>query len=90
MTAGIFKTTNGGLTWTNQSVGGTSPLSSVSAVDKNVAWACGGFEQPAAGLMYKTKDGGASWTNQNTDLYEWIFDVKAQATSGQGKQAPLA
>ena len=81
----LLKTTNGGLTWTNQSVGGTSPLSSVSAVDKNVAWACGGFEQPAAGLMYKTTDGGASWTNQNTGLYEWIFDVKAQATSGQGK-----
>jgi photosystem II stability/assembly factor-like uncharacterized protein len=43
--------------WTEQSSGITSPLYSVSAVDNNVAWACG-----ENGVVLRTINSGVNWT----------------------------
>jgi photosystem II stability/assembly factor-like uncharacterized protein len=63
----IYRTTNGGNTWTN--ITGTLPVSSaaisgiaVSDVNPDAAWVtCSGFS--ASNKVYYTNDGGATWAN---------------------------
>jgi photosystem II stability/assembly factor-like uncharacterized protein len=55
--------------WVEQTSGVTVTLDAVSAVNNNVAWACGG-----AGTVLRTINGGATWENKtganiNGDLY---------------------
>jgi photosystem II stability/assembly factor-like uncharacterized protein len=50
-------------TWTEQISGVTGALYSVSAVDDNIAWACGD-----AGKVVKTTNGGSTWVNVSGNL----------------------
>jgi photosystem II stability/assembly factor-like uncharacterized protein len=52
---GIFRTTDGGHSWTQTSPWGS--LYDLSFVDAQHGWACGN-----GGLVYRTTDGGLSWT----------------------------
>ncbi len=71
--AHLFKTTNGGTTWTE--VTGSLVLDSLVAItsicikptDANTVWVTiGGFN--AAKKVYKTTDGGLTWTNVTANL----------------------
>lgn len=56
---GIWKTSTGGTTWTQQGVGATPfDLHDVWFVDDSNGWAVGDF-----GTVLKTNDGGTTWTN---------------------------
>ncbi len=70
---GIVKTTNGGVTWTNETL---IPLptqdyyqiSDVSFVDASDGWACGLFSPAVGATSYRiihTPDGGDTWTAES-------------------------
>jgi photosystem II stability/assembly factor-like uncharacterized protein len=57
----ILNTTDGGITWTKQTVSGTArALNSVKFIDKNTGWVVG-----ANGTIYNTTNGGTTWTIQS-------------------------
>lgn len=57
----IWKTVDGGLTWTDQSPGTiTADLQAISPVNANVVYVSGN-----SGAILKSIDGGASWINQS-------------------------
>jgi photosystem II stability/assembly factor-like uncharacterized protein len=57
----IYKTTNGGTSWTAQTSGTTESLRSVFFIDDMTGWVCG-----TNGLIKKTTDGGATWFSQTS------------------------
>ncbi|MBK7032443.1 MAG: hypothetical protein IPH49_04080 [Ignavibacteria bacterium] len=63
--AGIFRTTDGGSTWTmaNASLGG-----SISFVDRNKGWAASGSYLNSSGWIKHTTDGGVTWVSQASGL----------------------
>jgi photosystem II stability/assembly factor-like uncharacterized protein len=64
----ILYTTNGGDTWTHQGKAGEIPdvdLSSVSAVNNNIAWVVGGQDN-GFGTILHTHDGGKTWERQGS------------------------
>ena len=68
----IFKTVDGGKTWTKQSTGLRTPLSSVKFIDANNGWAVGSL-----GAVLRTTDGGATWIQQAS----WLkFDAYWQGS----------
>lgn len=56
----IYKTTDGGQTWFEQTTGTTKNLVKISFVDLNLGWAVS-----VDGYVYKTTNGGDSWTEFN-------------------------
>lgn len=58
----LFKTTNGGLTWTQSSIGlGTEEMRSFKFINESVGYLlCSGISSGAS-LIYKTTNAGASW-----------------------------
>ncbi|MCI0474428.1 MAG: YCF48-related protein, partial [Ignavibacteria bacterium] len=74
----LFKTVNGGYTWTLLSnFGGSVWLCSVFFINENTGWVTGNQSTPWGGLLRKTTNGGLNWTPQvhaNTnELYEIQF-----------------
>ncbi|MBI2419437.1 MAG: T9SS type A sorting domain-containing protein, partial [Ignavibacteriales bacterium] len=74
----IFKTTDAGATWTQQSLGNGLTGSSTQVygfqmLNENVGWALNYTPRP-----YKTTDGGATWTLQNLvdNFGGFLYDVK--------------
>ncbi len=80
---GVFKTSNGGTTWTNVSTGLPRLLGSTTTswdvmalvhhpTDSGVLWAAttalGDSSAPAASRIYKTTDGGANWVRSDTGI----------------------
>ena len=57
----IFKTTDGGATWTRIKTGVTYDLFSIDFVDASMGMACGEY-----GTILKTSDGGTTWTLLDT------------------------
>jgi uncharacterized protein (TIGR03437 family) len=55
----IVKTTDGGITWSNQDPGGTDVLNAVFFLNTSQGWAAGDN-----GTIVRTTDGGAHWTRQ--------------------------
>lgn len=53
----IFKTTDGGSTWTQLTTGITYDIYSIDFLDNNTGWACGEL-----GTVLVTTDGGVTWT----------------------------
>jgi hypothetical protein len=47
-----------GITWSEQTSGVTTQLTSVSAVDNSIAWICG-----YSGVVLRTTNGGTNWAN---------------------------
>ncbi|SFM99860.1 Por secretion system C-terminal sorting domain-containing protein [Chryseobacterium oleae] len=56
----VYKTVNGGMSWTQSTVIQYEPLYSVSFLSENVGFVSGGYDTPNKGI-YKTVDGANSW-----------------------------
>jgi len=82
-TTGIWKTTNGGLNW-SQSNSGISNLVlnmvAVSTSNPSVVY-CGGGSATAANGMYKSTDAGATWTAINTGITQTLNTVQSIAVN---------
>lgn len=89
--SGVFKTVDGGATWTHASAGlPTYPGSSVAAFDvlalaihptnPDILWATAvnlrDSVNPRQGFVYKTTNGGLSWSNSSTGLSTDV-DIRA-------------
>ncbi len=59
----MIKTTNGGTTWTDASVTGSSTHYDFEFLSKTVGFVCG-----TNGQIYKTTDGGDTWTPKTVNL----------------------
>lgn len=55
----IYKTTNSGQTWAQQTSPESSNFECITFVDANTGWACG-----SSGVVIKTTNGGANWFSQ--------------------------
>ena len=72
----VFRTTDGGLAWTEAAVGSgewTLDAASVDFVDATHGWVAGSTPGHteygrASGVVYATQDGGATWTRQDVAL----------------------
>ena len=65
----MFKTTDGGLSWAQLSIGYSN---NVSMIDANNALVVG-----SNGEIKRTQDGGATWTQENTGTYNQLYGIKA-------------
>jgi photosystem II stability/assembly factor-like uncharacterized protein len=66
----IFRTADGGKTWTRQDAGTKRPFLAMSCLDEKTAWIAG-----KEGIVYTTKDGGDSWTAVKTGSNRHIFAI---------------
>ncbi|GEM_PF-3877089 len=57
---GIYRTSDGGVTWYQSCIVDSAPLYSLSFVDKEYGWACG-----SKAVVLKTTNGGKSWGKCN-------------------------
>jgi photosystem II stability/assembly factor-like uncharacterized protein len=55
----VAKSTDGGISWSSNSVGASSVITGLYFVDENVGYASGGKASGAA--IYRTTDGGTTW-----------------------------
>jgi photosystem II stability/assembly factor-like uncharacterized protein len=82
----IYRTTNGGASWTNVPLNVKGWLNAVCFVNKNVGWAVGGKGSTGgggAGLVLKTVNGGVTWTQQSASGGAELNDVSMiSATRG--------
>ncbi|MBK9271598.1 MAG: hypothetical protein IPM48_08360 [Saprospiraceae bacterium] len=70
-TMNIYKTTNGGLSWTSQNSGFTSMrFMDIFILDEQSAWICGN-----EGIVLKTTDGGQNWILKSTGTKEQIWGI---------------
>jgi hypothetical protein len=65
----IFKTTDGGDTWTEQSIDASFPLSSLYFISSQKGWIIAGNE------IFKTNDGGSTWHKQIWAGYTYLNDI---------------
>jgi photosystem II stability/assembly factor-like uncharacterized protein len=70
--AGIFKTTDGGASWTIlDSIGNSESLKKIEFINNSL-----GFVAATSGHLYKTTDGGATWSDISiTSIQYDIYDV---------------
>lgn len=70
----VFKTTDGGMTWTMQlNVSNMQLFYAVTFVDTNTGWAAGGdYGFPGTGFIMKTIDGGETWSTQASGLSQSV------------------
>jgi photosystem II stability/assembly factor-like uncharacterized protein len=66
----VFKTTDGGQTWTRQKVSGRLPFLGVSCLDGRQVWV-----SSLNGLVFKSTDGGTTWTEQKTPVDRNLFKI---------------
>jgi hypothetical protein len=66
----IFRTTNGGMTWTPQSSGTINDLQDVCFTDTNNGTAVG-----LNGTILRTTNGGTNWTIQSSGTTDFLFGV---------------
>lgn len=67
----IFRTSNGGLSWTGYLTVDTNRLSTLFFIDQNTGWAVG-----RRGKIVKTTTSGISWFLQSSGVQSWLNDVK--------------
>jgi photosystem II stability/assembly factor-like uncharacterized protein len=65
----IYKTVDGGITWTNISLpyANTSELLDLSFVDPLTGWVCG-YDVFSENIIWTTDDGGVTWTDQSANI----------------------
>lgn len=66
----IFRTDDGGASWTRQSAGLKKPFLAASCVDAKTAWIGG-----KGGILYRTTDGGTTWNLLTPNTTKHIFDI---------------
>lgn len=66
----VLKTSDGGVTWSEQLRGPEYPMLSISVVDPQNAYMGG-----SGGIALGTNDGGAQWTQQSTEIAWDINDI---------------
>ena len=66
----ILSTTDGGLTWIQQTSGTTEELVAVSFIDANNGWIVGWN-----GTILNTTDGGATWNPQTSGVSNYLLGV---------------
>lgn len=66
----IYRTTDGGISWTAYLASRSSSLSKVFFLDAQNGWAVG-----QDGRIFKTTNGGASWFSQNSSTKGFLSDV---------------
>ena len=67
----IFRTTDGGATWTQQDAHTKRPFLAMSCLDAKTAWIAG-----KEGIVYATKDGGITWTQLQTGSQRHVFALE--------------
>lgn len=67
----IFKTTDGGVSWVNQSYSNTCSLAAINFFDSNNGWLVG-----HQGRIFKTTNGGIEWIDQSTGNRSGLQAVK--------------
>ena len=77
----VLKTTDGGATWAVKAVGTTPDLKSVTALDAETAWVCGGSDYYDSGVIHKTGDGGATWQTQYSSVNHGMSGIDALDSS---------
>lgn len=78
----IFRTGDGGATWTHQDAHTKRPFLAMSCLDAKTAWVAG-----KEGIVYATKDGGVTWTQLQTGSQRHVFALEfptAQRGHGAG------
>ncbi len=80
----IYKTTNGGDTWTQQASGTSRRLSKVCFVDADRGWITGGWQDGSSYLVLRTINGGTTWENRSfgTSCYSCDDIVFADGLNG--------
>ncbi len=74
----IFRTEDGGATWTQQDAGTKKPFLAASCTDGDTAWIGG-----KNALLYRTTDGGRTWTMLSPNTTKHVFDLAfTSATHG--------
>ncbi len=71
----LFKSTDGGAAWTEQTFPGTTPLNNIYFIDENTGWIVGGAAY-GVGILLKTTDGGANWTSVPYGSADPLQDVE--------------
>ena len=66
----VFRTSDGGATWSRQNTGSTKPFLAISCIDEQTAWIGG-----KAGILYRTTDAGATWKLLTPNTTKHIFDM---------------
>jgi photosystem II stability/assembly factor-like uncharacterized protein len=88
----VATTRDGGQTWTNGPVL-AAPLSRVTVVEQNDAWATGACEEPCPPRLFHSDDGGMTWRAMGSDvsivtfvdrLHGW--GTRPGGTGGDGEQ----
>ncbi len=67
----IYKTTNGGKNWINQTFNSSLWFYDICFVDKNNGWTVG-----LGGNVYRTTNGGTTWTKQNINTSLGIINIQ--------------
>lgn len=73
----IYKTEDGGITWTAQTSGTEVSLQGIAFVNENIGYACG-FD----GTILGTNDGGGNWSVSTTDTDEHIMAIDFNMSRG--------
>lgn len=77
---GIFKTSDGGLTWVNKFSNNLINLYSIAFANSNIGWAIGTniiSYQPIIieGIVLKTTDNGETWSQQTSFYSQPLYDI---------------
>jgi Sortilin, neurotensin receptor 3,/Secretion system C-terminal sorting domain len=74
-TLGVYKTTDGGTTWSPMNTGITNTQVQAIAISQNNPQNL--YAGTATGGVYKTTDGGANWTQVNNGITETTISIQA-------------
>lgn len=90
----VLRTTNGGLTWTENAIGVGVPGASIRFVSRQVGYISGGFTTPSnVGVVLKTQDGGVSWGqilySSSTELVNKVFPINSQIIYAVGRNGSI-
>ena len=71
----IYKTTDGGETWTVYSQSFSESLSTIHFVNEDIGYLCTYNAGEAEGKILKSTDGGETWTEQISDQSYWFSSI---------------
>ncbi len=71
----IKKTTDGGSTWTTQTVGSAAAIYGLKFVDANLGFHVGGAGSTNMAIIRRTSDGGSTWTTQTPGTFSILYAV---------------